>query len=346
MTLGKRILTTATLFIVGTYFFFLSLSHGKAFLAPFLTAFILALLMVPVCNKMESWKMGRLFASLISTVFLFLLSIGFAFLISMQIKSVINDWDEVKQQIMPEIEKLEKKLYESTPVNEGDIKLKDTVASEGMGKQALSFVNSFYAFAGNYLLVFIYIFFMLTYRSKLRVFLTKLFPDEQKQEVSKVISETANVVQRYLLGKFLLITILAIIYSIGLGISGVENFIIVSALAALLTIIPYIGNIIGFVLAIGLGYLTSGEIGVLIGIIATFSVGQFVESYILEPYIVGDKVNLNPFVDILAVIAGGILWGIVGMILAVPLLAIANMVFSHVRPLKPYSYLLSKEKDE
>lgn len=348
MTLGKKILVYGALFIIGIYFLFLSLIEAKSFLAPLFTAIVLSLLMVPVSNKLESWKMGRAYTSLISTIFLLLLSIGFAFLVSLQVKNFIADWDKVKEKVMPEIERLEAMVYEKTPVNEEDINVKDAATSGGVGKQALSFVNSFYSFAGNYLLTFIYVFFILNFRSKFRKFFIKLFPDEEKQEVSQVISETANVVQGYLFGKFILMSLLAVLYCIGLGISGVDNFIVVSLLAALLTIVPYLGNMIGFLIALSLGYLATGETTTLIGIIATFSIAQFVESYILEPYIVGDKVNLNPFITILAVVAGGILWGIIGMVLAVPMLAIANMIFSHVQPLKPYSYLLSKEgkKDE
>lgn len=343
MTLGKKILVYGALFIIGMYFLFLSFVEAKSFLAPLLTAIVLALLMMPVSKKLESWKIGRAYTSLISTVFLLLLSIGFAFLVSLQVKSFITDWDKVKEKVMPEIEKLEAMVYEKTPVKEEDINVKDTATSGGMGKQAMNFVNGFYSFAGNYLLTFIYIFFLLNFRSKFRKFFVKLFSDEKKEEVSQVISETANVVQGYLLGKFILMSFLAILYCIGLGISGVDNFIVVSLLAALLTIVPYLGNMLGFLIALSLGYLTTGETSTLIGIIITFSVAQFVESYILEPYIVGDKVNLNPFITILAVVAGGSLWGIIGMVLAVPMLAIANMIFSHVPPLKPYSYLLSKE---
>lgn len=344
MTLGKKILVYGSFFIIGMYFLFLSFVEAKSFLAPLLTAIVLSLLMVPVSKKLESWKIGRAYTSLISTILLLLVSLGFVLLVSLQVKSFISDWDKVKEKIIPEIEKLEALIYEKTPINKDDVKLKDAASSSAMGKQALSFVNSFYSFAGNYLLTFIYIFFLLNFRSHFRKFFIKLFSDEKKQEVSNVISQTANVVQAYLLGKFILMSLLAVLYCIGLGISGVNNFIVVSLLAALLTIVPYLGNVIGFLLALSLGYLTTGEISTLIGIIITFSAAQFVESYILEPYIVGDKVNLNPFITILAVVAGGILWGIIGMVLAVPVIAIANMIFNHVEPLKPYSYLLSKEE--
>lgn len=96
-------------------------------------------------------------------------------------------------------------------------------------------------------------------------------------------------------------------------------------------------------MAMTFGYLTSGDPGMLIGISATFFVGQFVESYILTPYVVGDKVDLHPFLVILVVIVGNMVWGLVGMLLAIPLIAILNVLLVNIEPLKPLGYLLSKE---
>lgn len=158
-----------------------------------------------------------------------------------------------------------------------------------------------------------------------------------------IIQKSATVTQQYLVGKLILMGILAVLYSIGLGISGVNNFIMISLIAALLTLIPYIGNIIGFGLAMAFGYLLSGDTSILIGIILTFSIAQFVESYVLQPYVVGDKVDLHPFLVILAVVLGNALWGIIGMILAIPVLAIISTIFLHVPPLHPFGFLLNKK---
>ena len=194
-----------------------------------------------------------------------------------------------------------------------------------------------------YILTFIYIFFILNYRSRFRKFLLRLFPDEKKKKVDKIINESARVAQQYLVGKLILMALLAVVYSIGLGISGVKNYILISIIAALVTLIPYVGNIIGLVLAMGFGYLTSGETGVLIGVILTFTIAQFVESYILQPYIVGDKVGLHPFMVIVVVVVGNALWGVIGMILAIPIMAIIAVVFLHIPPLEPFGFLFSKE---
>ncbi len=345
MTLGKKIIFNGAAIITGVFFLILGIVKAKPFLAPFATAVILALLMMPVAKKLEKWGIKRVYASLINTFLLFMVSLGFAALISLQLAQFLNDWDKAKQQIAPKIEKLENLVYDNTSIEKKDIKPKESLSGKSVGKKALSFANSFYSFLGNYILTFIYIFFLLNYRRKFRAFFLKLFPDDKKQEVDTVLGKTADVTQGYLFGKFMLMAFLAVIYAIGMGVTGVSNFIVISILAALLTIIPYIGNIIGLVLAIGLGYLTNGDTVALIGIIATFTIAQFVESYILQPYVVGDKVNLDPLMTIVVVVIGNLIWGVVGMIIAVPVLGIANVIFRHVQPLKPFSYLLSKNGD-
>ena len=211
------------------------------------------------------------------------------------------------------------------------------------GKKAFSFLMKTIGFIGSFLLVFIYIFFLLTYRKRFKEFLLRLFPKEKNGEVKQIIHKSATVTQQYLVGKLILSGVLAVLYGIGLGISGVSNFILISLIAALLNILPYIGNIIGLFLALGFGYLTSGDTAVLIGILITFSVAQFVESYFLEPYVVGDKVDLHPFMVILVVVMGGALWGIMGMLLAIPILAIITVVFLHIPPLHAFGFLFSKK---
>lgn len=347
---GKQIIIFSALSILATYVLFQGLIDAKGFLIPLVTAVVLALLMVPVAHKMEKSFSNRTASSLLNTLIILLVSIGFMALVSMQVKTVVDDWPKIKNTMEPKIEKVKNFLLEHTPLDSGHIKQSNQSSlipfmgkNSNASKMAATFLNSTFSFFGDYLITFIYIFFLLNYRQRFKQFLIRLFPDSRRGEVKKVIEDSANVIQKYLVGKLILMGLLAVLYSIGLGISGVNSFILVSLISAVLSLVPYIGNIIGFGLAMVFGYFTSGDPTVLIGIILTFTVSQFVESYILEPYVVGDQVDLHPFFVILVVIIGGMVWGIMGMILAIPILAMINVVFSHVAPLKPFAFLLSKE---
>lgn len=352
MTKGKSILIFSTITIVGLFFLFLGLTKAKPFLAPFVTAIILALLMLPLARKLENGIFSRSVSSLINTILLFLVSLGFMALFSFQVKSLVDDWPQIKETMQPKITKVKEFVFEHSPISPESLETSKpailpnssgTTSGSSPSKKAASFFSMVVGFLGTYLLTFIYIFFMLTYRHRFKEFLIMIFPDRKKEDVKSVVEKSAGVAQKYLIGKLILIGILAVLYSIGLGISGVNNFILVSVIAAIFSLIPYIGNIIGLGMALAFGYLTSGDSMVLVGILLTFTIAQFVESYILEPYVVGDKVELHPFIIIIAVIIGNMVWGIIGMILAIPIVGILTVIFNHIPVLYPFGFLFSNK---
>ena len=350
MSQGKKILFYSSIIIVGTYFLFTGIVEAKVFLAPLLTAIILALLSLPLSRLLEKTGLGRGIASFITTFAILLFSLLFIWLLSFQVRSFIDDWPEIKETMKPKLEDFKTYVFDHTPLTEDD--LNTSGGEKGFpfigsprktGAMAFGFFSQTLGFMGTYLLVFIYIFFLLAYRTKFKNFIVMLFPEEKKKEVEGVVEKSGTVVQQYLVGRLLLMLFLAIVYSIGLGFTGVDNFILVSIIAAFLTLIPVVGNIIGFAMAMALGYLTTGETSALIGIIITFSVAQLLEDYVLQPFIIGNKVDLHPFFVILVVILGSALWGVVGMILAIPVMAIITIISLNVPALYPFGYLFSKK---
>ena len=343
---NKRILLYSVSIIVGIFFLVWGLWEAQSVLAPLITAITLALVILPVANWMEN-HLKRGLSSLLSTFVLFIVSLGFAALLSYQGKVFVDSWPEIKKTMKPKIDQWESFVTDNTFLEASDLPTSGSLplmgGESGKGMQVVSMFGRGTGYLGTYLLTFIYIFFMLTYRHRFRKFLLRLFPDDKDGEVNQIVRESANVVQQYLVGKLILIGLLAVTYSVGLGITGVSNFILISIIAALFTLIPYIGNIIGFAMAMIFGYLTSGEVGVLIGIVITFTVAQFLESYVLQPFIIGDKVDVHPFFVILAVIVGNALWGIIGMILAIPVMAIITIIFLQVPALEPFGYLFSNK---
>lgn len=329
----------------------MGLVQAQQFLKPLATALILSLLMIPVANKLESWHVSRLLSSTFNTLFLFIISLGFFLMISLQVKGFLADWDKIMDTLRPKIESFENFILTQTPLTEEQLQsykngngFSDITEDEGNGQKAFQMVNFVMGFMANYLLTFIYVFFLLNYRRKFKGFILKLFAPEKRDEVAQVVNKTAGVAQQYLYGKLLLILFLSILYAIGLAISGVSNFLFISIIAAVLSLIPYLGNIIGFGLAISFGLVSGGDTGTLIGVVVVFSVVQFIESYILEPYIVGDQVDIHPFFIIVIVILGNMVWGMMGMILAVPIVGIINVILRHVKSLEVFGYLLSNKE--
>jgi predicted PurR-regulated permease PerM len=349
----KSLLFNFTLIILSTCFLFWGLFHAQAFLKPLATAVLFALLLIPVNNKLESWRISRAFAAFTTTCLLLLITLGFFFLISYQVKSFMEDWDKIVETLQPKIESVEDFILTHTPLDREQLeKYKQDNAASGMSgggsaaQQALQVINSAFGFMGNFLLTFIYIFFLLTYRRRFKEFILKLYSPSKRRKVGKVVQQTAGVAQKYLFGKFLLIIFLAVLYAIGLGISGVDNFVFISILAAVLSLIPYIGNIIGFGLAMALGVASGGGSGTLIGVVVVFSIAQFIESYILEPYVVGDQVDIHPFFIIVFVVLANMVWGVMGMVLVVPIVGMINVVFKHVESLEVFGFLLGNEEED
>ncbi|PTX43107.1 putative PurR-regulated permease PerM [Christiangramia gaetbulicola] len=346
MITKKSLLLYGTAIVLGTYFLFLGLTKAKGFFAPLLTAIILSLVVLPLSQRMEK-KMKRPLAAILNSVLLFAISVGLMALVSYQVRSFAEDWPEIKETMTPKIEQFKSFALKHTPLDQEDIKEAKNSSSKmdsGTSDRIKAFMSGLSSFLANYLLTFVYVFFLLNYRQIFKDFLMRIFPDEKRDTVKTIITKSAKVAPQYLLGKLILMGLLAILYSIGLGISGVDNFILVSVIAAVLTLIPYVGNIIGFTMAVAFGFLTSGDTNVLIGIALTFTITQFVESYVLQPYVVGERVDVHPFFVIVAVILGNMVWGIIGMILAIPIMGIITVVLLNINELKPFGILFSKKE--
>ncbi|MGB8705285.1 MAG: AI-2E family transporter [Gillisia sp.] len=348
MNTTKKNFLYATLLLVALYFLFVGLSATKNLFAPLATAGVLSLLVMPLCNKLENHGFKRWATALLSAIGLFLISLGFVFLVGMQIGSFAQHWPKVKKRIMPQIEQVKDFVSENTPLTKKQLAISPQApassSKSGVVEQKIGpILGGIVSFSGNFLLTFVYIFFLLHYRSMFRNFLIAFFPDRKRETVKDAINKSARVVPQYLVGKAILMGINAVLYAVGLGLAGVQNYIMLSLVTTILTLIPYLGNIIGYIIAIVFGYISSSDPMIFVWITLTFSVAQFVETYIINPFIIGDKVDLHPFFVIVVIIVGDMMWGIIGMVLAVPLASILTIILLHIKETKEIGLLLSKD---
>ncbi|PVW16262.1 AI-2E family transporter [Marixanthomonas spongiae] len=348
MLTGRKILVYGVGAVVGAYFLFLGLIEAKVFLAPLVTAILLALLLLPLSQFMERKGLSCGLTSLLNTLLLLLITFGFLTLLSFQIKNFADDWPQIKESLQPTIEQVTHTITANTPLDKESMAINDGLFkdSKTVADKAGTIIGAVMGYMGNFLLTFIYVFFLLHYRERFKKCMLHFFPKERRKNVHDIVVKSAQVVPKYLLGRLMLIGFLSVLYAVGLGISGVDNFILISVLAAVFSLVPYIGNIVGVAMAIILGYIGTGDTVILIGIIVTFSVAQFIESYILEPYVVGNKVDVHPFIVILAVVVGNLVWGLIGMVLAIPIVAILAVLMLHIPLLKPLGVLFSNEDFE
>jgi predicted PurR-regulated permease PerM len=200
------------------------------------------------------------------------------------------------------------------------------------------------AILGDMLLTMVYVFALLFYRDKFQEFLWRLTPEVEHPRVARIIDNASRVARQYLWGRLLLIIILAIFYGTGFLIIGLQHALFLAVFASLFSIIPYIGPILGIALPILVSLMSQNSPTLVLWVLAVFAVAQFIESYLLEPLVVGAEVHVNPFFTIVAVVAGSLLWGVPGLILAIPIVGIIRVIFDNFDSLQPYGYLIGQQE--
>jgi predicted PurR-regulated permease PerM len=188
----------------------------------------------------------------------------------------------------------------------------------------------------------VYFVFLLYYRNHIKNFLVQLTAKSQQLEMQEIIQKVTSVSQQYLLGLSKMIFLLWIMYGIGFSIIGVENAIFFAVLCGLLEIVPFVGNITGTTLTVLVSAMHGATVEVILGIIIIYSIVQLIQGWVLEPLILGPQVKINSLFTIIALVLGELLWGIPGIILAIPLTAMFKIVCDHIEPLKPYGFLIGE----
>jgi len=195
--------------------------------------------------------------------------------------------------------------------------------------------------AGGWLVLsLIFTFLFLYNKERYETFFVKVFKNDKPARVKSIVKKISQVSEQYLLGRTYSILIMFALYSIGLLIIGIKNAILLAAIASLLTFIPYVGTIIGSVFPILMALVTEDSTTAAIWTAVVMIGIQAFDNYFVEPYVVGGNVNLSAFATIFIIVCGGLVWGIAGTILFIPLLAIVKIICDNVESLKPYGYLI------
>lgn len=333
-----------SIILLGLTLLFVVLSYGRFILMPLALSALLAMLLEPVSRWFEKFKMGRVVAIILSMILVFILLAGIFSLLSIQFIQFADRLPEAGerlQQVSTDLLQFFENTFNIAPerqiefVEQGLQKVIDQ--SGQYASTALGATTSVFTTLG---LLPIFIFFMMYYKEMYHTFLRKLWKDESNASVEAVIRGIQSVTRNYLAGLIMVMVILAIMNYIGLLIVGLENALFFAIFAAVLAIIPYIGIIIGSLPAVLYALLFSGSLWMPVAVIGVFAVVQFLEGNFITPNITGSRVSINPFMALVALIIGGHIWGIVGMIIFVPFVGILKCIFDEVEDLRPYGYLL------
>lgn len=312
---------------------------GSALIMPLVLASFFAILVFPIFefvkNKIKSKSLGIIAA--VGTIVIAFSLITTA--LTWQLALVNSDSDKVQAQLETKISSLKSYFRDTYNVSNERLESASTSIKNNLFDFGKSFLGSFTSVLGTGALVLIYTILFLMLKSRLITFLLKI-SSKDEEETRELIAKSGTIVRRYFIGKLLIMSILATTYIIAFSIMGIEYGIMLGLITALLTIIPYIGNILGAVLVLGFILISGGDYTTMLIILGIMGGLQVIESYVLEPIIVGDRIGLNPFAVILGVVALGAFWGLLGSIVALPILGVLKIWFDSYTPLQPYAYLM------
>lgn len=319
-----------------------ALYYARSFLIPLSLGGILATLLMPVSRRLESKGLPKGIAVSLCLLIILLL-IGLVFwLISWQISEIVQDVSLIKTKFNESTLIIQQYIFEHSGIS-ADSQWKILKNGEGFIAGFLqNFAGSLISLAGNLLFILVYFFLFLYYRGHLKKFILKLFPETEQSKMSHIIQRCANVSQQYLVGLAKMIFCLWIMYGIGFSLLGVENALFFAVLCGLLEIVPFIGNLTGTLLTVLVAAVNGGSLAMLGGIVVVYAIIQLIQGWILEPLILGPQVRINPFFTIVALVIGELIWGIPGIILAIPLTAIAKIIFDHLESLKAFGFLIGE----
>jgi putative heme transporter len=334
--------TKVTKKVIVVSFIIVLMYTAKIILVPLVFSTFLALLLYPVCDFFEK-KLPRILSILLAflMVFSILASIGFFF--GTQFYQLFENIKDFGKTLGDSINKFVR-FIENT-LFQGEFKLDEIVGNDSGGflgsskiiENTISFSTGFFAALG---LIIVYTFLFLLYRTSFEKFILYHFPPSKKSEVSDILISIQKLAQNYFLGLLFIILILGTLNGFGLWAIGFDYPFLFGYFAAFLAVIPYIGTFIGGLIPLLYALFNYDTIWMPVLVAGWYIFVQAIEGNILTPKIVGSKVSLNPLFAILALLTGGLVWGIAGMILFIPMLAIVKVIFDHIEQLKPYGLLL------
>lgn len=331
------------------FLIFTALYFARTFLIPFSLAIILSMLMLPVCRKLEHWGINRAIAIILCILIILLSIAGMFGILAGQFAGLQEELPKIQSEVQTQLDKFQQWVQQqlNIPPQKQEAMLKEnlTAGGGGAGTIAKKILSGTIGGLTTLVLILAYFFFFLFYREKYETFFLKIRGENDKPEVKEVMSSIQKVAVKYIGGRFLAILILAVLNSIGLLIVGAKNAILLGIMTALFTFVPYVGTLVGGAFAAGTVLITQSASSALtlLGILAFI---QMLDEYLVEPFIVGGNVQLSPLAVIVALVIGGLLWGVPGMILFIPFLGIAKIIFDHVPSLHPYSYLVGTNEDD
>lgn len=319
---------------------------GQTLFIPLFYGLFIAMVLYPVCRRLEKHRFSKSMAIAVSLSILAILFSILVWLLILQFNALRQDIPELKEKFSPSLALLQNWISSDLNISIAAQNEWWQQTSDGLAAKAPGFLSGILTktISGVFTLFIVPVFaaLFLYNRKDLILFVEKLAGGENITRLHQVLHKTIDTYFDFIKGMVLVYILVGILNSIGLLALGIEHAVLFGFLTAVMTIIPYFGIIISALLPITVAWITKGSIWYPLGVIAVFAFVQYLEANIIFPRIVGKQLNISTWITLAAVIAGGILWGVSGMILFVPFAAILKLITDDIPEMEAINVLLRR----
>lgn len=330
------------LLVVGMYYL-------RPILAPISFSFIIAVILLPMAEFFERRGLSTDMASLITVSLMSLVFAGVVFAATWQASeftdSIMEAGPKLEQKIQHVIIAIEKEHPQIKKQKLLNYRQRTQDLFKKMADHIGETTSGIASFVANILFLPLFVYFLLSYRHFFRYFLHNVFKSKHHY-VDDVVMKIHGVTQSYLQGMLMVMGIVAVLNSIGLLIIGVPYAIAFAVLASLLMVVPYLGVFVGSLLPFLMALFTFNTPLPALAVAAWMWGVQIIEGNFITPKIVGSKVSINPLAAVISLMVMGKLWGIAGMVVAIPFVAILKIIFDAVPSTRPYGMLLGEVEEK
>lgn len=334
----------ASIFFIGLVAFVAILYIAQGIIVPLVFSIIVAILLHPVVCFFVRLGINRIISIVIALLLTSLVLAAFFVLIFSQASHFGESWPIL-------VDKFTETLNQFISDIAGFLDLKPQIihdwitkskgellhfSNDAIGQMLLSVGNGLMLL----LLIPVYIFLILFYHPLLLEFIHRLFKAGNQVQVSEIVTQIKSVIQRYLIGLVIEAVLVASMNTAALLILGIEYALLIGIIGAILNVIPYIGGLVAVALPMIVALATKSTAWYAFYVLGCYYFIQLIDNNYIVPYIVASKVKINALFSIIVVFVGNAIWGIPGMFLSIPLLAILKLFFDHIEHLKPWGFLL------
>ena len=322
----------------------------KEVLSPLIFSLLFSVALLPLVNFFERKVRLPKGPSAGLSVILLLISLFLLFyFLGSQISRLAKDWPLFQEQINLSIKNLQQWVDEKLKINVTEQMTYVNKATTEVLNSSSTFIGATVASLSGMLLflvfTMIYTFFLLLYRHHILKFLIAVFKEENSVTVYEIAEQVQYIVRKYILGLLLEMLIVASVCCLVFLILGVKYAVLLGIITGIFNLVPYIGIFTSLALGTFITFATGAATTKIVLVAITYVIVHLIDSNVLLPVIVGSKVRINALITVLGVIGGEMIWGISGMFLSIPVIAIVKIIFDRIETLKPWGFLLGDEEE-